>query len=502
MSDFKTDVILVGAGIMSATLGIMIKELYPGMTITILERADRAATESSDAWNNAGTGHSAFCEMNYTPEKPDGSINIEKAVNVAEAFEVSRQFWSYLIKKQILSAPQDFIRSIPHMCFVTGDAGVQYLQKRYQAMAGIPLFEGMKYSDNRNEILEWIPLMMKERNSDEPVAATRMNAGTDVNFGTLTRSMFARLQEMEGVNMKFDHEVTDINRNNTGGWDTHVKNLADKENHKIASRFVFIGAGGGSLTLLLKTGIPEGKTFGGFPVSGEWLRCNNPEVIKQHYAKVYGRASVGTPPMSVPHLDTRMINGEQALLFGPYAGFTTKFLKEGSLWDLFLSLRWSNIIPMISAGLANIPLTKYLVNQVTQSDEERIDALRQFVPGASATDWEREIAGQRVQVIKKDEKEGGILEFGTEVVSSADGSIAALLGASPGASTAVSIMIDLLKKCFPERMQSAEWQNKFREMIPTFGLKLSEHPEKCREIRAETAATLGLDGEYVQPSHL
>ncbi|RYY30750.1 MAG: malate dehydrogenase (quinone) [Chitinophagaceae bacterium] len=492
MADSSTEVILIGAGIMSATLGTMIKELYPAMKITILERLDLAASESSDAWNNAGTGHSAFCEMNYTPVNNDGSINTSKAIKVAEAFEVSRQFWSYLVKKDILPAPGDFIRSIPHMCFVTGKDGAEYLRKRYQAMKPIPLFEEMEFSENPAEIRNWIPLMMDGRNETEPVAATRMNAGTDVNFGSLTRTMFSRLQQMEGVEMCFNHEVKTIQRDDSGGWNIKVKDLTTRKKRKIHSRFVFIGAGGGSLTLLLKSGIPEGKSFGGFPVSGQWLRCNNKQLIEKHDAKVYGRASVGTPPMSVPHLDTRIINGERAMLFGPYAGFTTKFLKKGSLWDLFLSLRWSNIIPMISAGLANIPLTRYLVQQVTQSSEERMAALRQFVPQADAKDWELEIAGQRVQVIKKDEEHGGILEFGTEVVSSADGTLAALLGASPGASTAVSIMIDLLNTCFPDRMQSAEWQQKFKEMIPSYGEKLALNAEACRATRAETARTLQL----------
>jgi len=492
MRESSTEVILIGAGIMSATLGTMIKELYPAMKITILERLDLAASESSDAWNNAGTGHSAFCEMNYTPVNQDGTINTAKAVKVAEAFDVSRQFWSYLVAKNVLPAPRDFIRSIPHMCFVTGNEGVDYLRKRYEAMKPIPLFEDMKFSEDPVEIRDWIPLMMEGRADREPVAATRMDAGTDVNFGTLTRTMFSWLQKMDSVEMCFNNEVKTIKGDPAGGWVIKVRDLSNNRTRKIRSRFVFIGAGGGSLTLLLKSGIPEGKSFGGFPVSGQWLRCTNKTLIDKHNAKVYGRASVGTPPMSVPHLDTRVINGHRALLFGPYAGFSTKFLKKGSLWDLFLSLRWSNIIPMISAGLANIPLTRYLVNQVTQSPEERIAALKQFVPGASAEDWQLEIAGQRVQVIKKDEEHGGILEFGTEVVSSADGTLAALLGASPGASTAVSIMIDLLTTCFPERMQSAEWQEKFKEMIPTYGQKLANDAEACRAARTATATALQL----------
>jgi malate dehydrogenase (quinone) len=493
MSNKSKDVVLIGAGIMSATLGIMLKELDPGIRITIFERLDLAASESSDAWNNAGTGHSAFCEMNYTPEKPDGTIDTEKAVKVAESFEVSRQFWAYLVTSKVLPNPEDFIRSIPHMCFVSGTENVNYLKKRFNALRSIPLFEGMEFSEDRARITGWIPLMMEDRNPAEPIAATRITAGTDVNFGTLTRSLINRLQDMDGVTIHFHHEVKTMKKTSSGKWRVGVRDLSNSKTKAAETDFIFIGAGGGSLTLLLKSRIPEGKSFGGFPVSGQWLRCRNKDLIMTHYAKVYGKASVGTPPMSVPHLDTRIINGEQALLFGPYAGFSTKFLKNGSFFDLFRSLRWSNILPMLSAGLANIPLTKYLVNQVTQSESERLDALKAFVPAAKHEDWELEIAGQRVQVIKKDEEQGGILEFGTEVVSASDGSLAALLGASPGASTAVSIMLNVLDICFKDKMQSAGWTRKIKEMIPTYGTRLSDDAKLCRQTRFTTASVLKLE---------
>ncbi|MET0299951.1 MAG: malate dehydrogenase (quinone) [Flavitalea sp.] len=491
MKEAPKEVVLIGAGIMSATLGILLKELNPSVKIKVYERLNLAASESSDAWNNAGTGHSAFCEMNYTPEKADGSVETVKAVKVAESFEVSRQYWAHLVETNVLPNPSEFIRKIPHMCFVSGQSGVDYLKKRYEAMIKSALFQGMEYSEDPAKIKEWIPVMMEGRDAAEPIAATRMDAGTDVNFGTLTRSIFAKLQEMEGVEVNFHHEVKKIGRRTNGGWRLKIENLANDQEFKVDADFVFIGAGGGSLPLLLKSGIPEGKSFGGFPVSGQWLRCTNPEVIAKHHAKVYGKAAVGTPPMSVPHLDTRVINGEQALLFGPYAGFSTKFLKNGSGWDLFLSLRGTNIRPMISAGLSNIPLTKYLVSQVTQSDDERLEALRQFLPTAKKSDWALEVAGQRVQVIKKDKKKGGILEFGTEVVSSADGSIAALLGASPGASTAVSIMLNVLDVCFKDVMDS-EWKSKIKTMIPTYGDSLATDFERCSAVREKTRQALEL----------
>jgi malate dehydrogenase (quinone) len=488
------DVVLIGAGIMSATLGVLLKQLQPDLTIEIFEALDVAAAESSDAWNNAGTGHSAFCELNYTPELPDGTIETIKAVKIAESFEVSKQFWAYLIQQNFITVPPSFIRPIPHMSFVWGEKNVDYLRKRYAALTSCHLFKGMMYTEDKKQLEEWIPLVMEGRDPAEPVAATRMDIGTDVNFGSLTRCMFDHLKHQPGVSLHFSHQVRDLEKDRGETmWRLNVKNTASGERRKLQAKFVFIGAGGGSLPLLIKSEIPEGKGFGGFPVSGQWLRCTNPEVIAKHNAKVYGKASVGAPPMSVPHLDTRMIEGKRELLFGPYAGFSTKFLKHGSYLDLPLSIKFGNIGPMLSAGIKNIPLTKYLIDQVRQSPEDRLDALREYLPAARLEDWEIEIAGQRVQVIKKDEKEGGVLEFGTEVVSAADGSIAALLGASPGASTAVSIMLDLLKRCFNDKLETKEWQSKLKKMIPSYGQSLASNAQLCAQVRKQTSEVLKLE---------
>ncbi len=491
-SSENTDVILIGAGIMSATLGVMLKELDPNLTIKIFERLDGAAAESSDAWNNAGTGHSAFCELNYTPEREDGSIETYKAVKIAESFEESKQFWSFLLEQGFLTDAPGFIKSIPHMSFVWGEKNVEYLRKRYEALKKHHLFKEMVYSEDPKQLTEWIPLVMDGRDPNEKVAATRMQIGTDVNFGALTKALFDQLKTMNGVCLGYSHEIRDLEQGKDGSWTLKVKDLTTGQSRKLSSKFVFIGAGGGSLPLLEKSNIPEGKGFGGFPVSGQWLRCINPKVIKRHQAKVYGKAAVGSPPMSVPHLDTRMIEGKRELLFGPYAGFSTKFLKNGSYFDLPLSIKADNILPMMSAGIKNIPLTKYLINQVRQSPEDRLEALKEYLPTAKMEDWELETAGQRVQVIKKDPVKGGVLEFGTEVVSAADGSIAALLGASPGASTAVSIMIDLIGRCFKKQMQTAAWQNKMKEMIPSFGKSLGKEAELAGKIREETSKVLGL----------
>lgn len=489
--DKAVDVVLIGAGIMSATLGVLLKELAPELTIEIFERLDVAAAESSDAWNNAGTGHSAFCELNYTPQLPDGSVETVKAVAIAESFEISKQFWSFLVENKLVGSPDDFIKSIPHMSFVWGEDNVDFLKKRYTKLQECELFKEMTFSEDPKQLAEWMPLVMAGRDPKDKVAATRMLLGTDVNFGALTRMMFNSLTKKTGVSMEFNQEVRKLKQKDDL-WEIKIRNEETGDKRTVKAKFVFIGAGGGSLPLLEKSDIPEGKGFGGFPVSGQWLKCVNPEVIERHNAKVYGKASVGSPPMSVPHLDTRMIDGKKALLFGPYAGFSTRFLKNGSLMDLPLSIKVNNIRPMIAAGLDNIPLTKYLIDQVRQSPEDRLEALKEYLPAAEMQDWELETAGQRVQVIKKDAKHGGILEFGTEVVSAADGSIAALLGASPGASTAVSIMISLMERCFKDKMNTAEWQSKLKKMMPSYGKALSADPELAQAIRSETTKVLNL----------
>ncbi len=487
------DVVLIGAGIMSATLGVLLKSLQPDLTIEVYERLDHAAAESSDAWNNAGTGHSAFCELNYTPEREDGSIDTEKAVNICESFEVSKQFWAFLLRQGLLSDAPDFIRPIPHLSFVWGPDNVSYLRHRYDALQRAHLFHGMQYTEDPAQISDWIPLVMEGRHPDQPVAATRMDFGTDVNFGSLTRCLLENLQKQPGVTLHFNHDVRDLWRSKSmGGWKIRLEDLGTGRTRDVRTPFVFIGAGGGSLRLLEKSDIPESRGYGGFPVGGQWLKCLNRDLIERHGAKVYGKASVGAPPMSVPHLDTRLIEGKKELLFGPYAGFSTKFLKHGSYFDLPKSIQLSNVAPMLMAGLHNIPLTKYLIQQVMQSPEDRLEALREYLPAAQLADWELEVAGQRVQVIKRDEEEGGVLEFGTEVVSAADGSIAALLGASPGASTAVSIMLDLLRRCFPEQTASEAWQEKLREMIPSYGKSLADDAALTGAIRAMTSRVLGL----------
>ncbi|EKN64373.1 malate:quinone oxidoreductase [Schinkia azotoformans LMG 9581] len=486
----KTDVILIGAGVMSATLGTILKEIVPEWEISVFEKLANAGEESSNEWNNAGTGHAALCELNYTVEKPDGSIDISKAININEQFQVSMQFWSYLVKNGLINNPHEFIMPLPHMSLVQGEQNVEFLKKRFEALSKNPLFQGMEFSDDPSKLMEWIPLIMNGRTPDEPIAATRIETGTDVNFGALTRMLFEHL-ESKNVNINYNHSVDDIKRTNDGLWELKVRNLEKGTVERHSAKFVFIGGGGGSLHLLQKSGIPEGKHIGGFPVSGLFMVCNNPEVVDQHLGKVYGKAKVGAPPMSVPHLDTRYIDNQKSLLFGPFAGFTPKFLKNGSNMDLITSIKPDNLVTMLAAGAKNVPLTKYLIEQVMLSKEKRMEELREFIPEAKSEDWDIVVAGQRVQVIKDTEAGGkGTLQFGTEVINAADGSIAALLGASPGASTAVHVMLQVLNKCFPQQMK--EWEPKIKEMIPSYGLSLMKNTELLDEIHASTAETLGL----------
>ncbi|WP_163852859.1 malate:quinone oxidoreductase [Paenibacillus elgii] len=492
----KTDVILIGAGIMSATLGTLLKELVPDWNITVFEKLATAGEESSNEWNNAGTGHAALCELNYTVEKQDGSIDISKAIKINEEYQVSKQFWSYLVKSNLIRNPQDFIMPLPHLSLVQGEDNVTFLKKRFEALSDNPLFQGMEFSDDPGKLMEWIPLIMNGRTTDEPMAATRIESGTDVNFGALTRMLFDHLKS-KNVDIKYKHSVDDIKRTSDGSWELKVRNVDSGTVERHTAKFVFIGGGGGSLPLLQKSGIPEGKHIGGFPVSGLFMVCKNPDVVAQHHAKVYGKAKVGAPPMSVPHLDTRFIDNKKSLLFGPFAGFSPKFLKTGSMFDLIGSVKPNNVFTMLAAGAKNVPLTKYLIQQVMLSKEQRMEELREFIPNAKSEDWDIVVAGQRVQVIKDTAAGKGTLQFGTEVVNAADGSIAALLGASPGASTAVSVMLELIKRCFPQQVKA--WEPKIKEMIPSYGVSLLKNPELIEEIQTSTGRALGLSNE-LQPA--
>src|SRR5690554_1553232 len=492
MTAKDVDVLLVGGGVMSATLGMLLKQLDPHMAITLVERLDHVAHESTDGWNNAGTGHAGYCELNYTPEADDGSITINRALSINANFEVTLQFWSHLVEQKILPAPTKFINPTAHQSFVWGEKDVAFLRKRHELLSAHHLFADMQYSESPEQIAEWMPLVMQQRQLNQPIAATRVEYGSDVDFGSLTRNMVRHLTSLDNFQLHLSHSVKSLRKSKSGRWRVTVRDEQTGELTKLEAGFVFLGAGGGALPLLQKSGIDESKGYGGFPVSGQWLVCQKQEIVKQHHAKVYGKAPIGAPPMSVPHLDTRIINGEPALLFGPFAGFTTRFLKQGSVFDLIGSVNPTNLRPMLSVSRKNMDLTRYLIGEVFQSHADRVASLRNFFPDAREEDWKLQDAGQRVQIIKKTRGGGGKLEFGTEIVAAKDGSLAALLGASPGASTAVHAMLDVIHRCFGEKAKTPQWQERLRELIPSYGQSLVDDEALLTRVRERTLTTLKL----------
>ena len=482
------DVVLIGGGIMSATLGTLLKQANPDLKIQVFERLQSVAEESSNPWNNAGTGHAALCELNYMPDTKDGSLpDPAKAIAINEQFQLSRQFWSWAVKTGVLKDPSTFISSTPHMTFVRGAKDVDYLNRRYQALKDQPLFNGLEFSTDPKQIAEWAPLLIDGRTGDEPIAATRITSGTDVDFGSVTRQLFAHL-EASGVAIQTDSEVKHLNKQANGTW--NVVTQTPSGAIVVNTKFVFVGAGGWALKMLQRSGIAEARGYGTFPVGGQWLRTDNPELVAQHKAKVYSQASVGAPPMSVPHLDTRIVDGKASLLFGPYATSNPKFLKHGSILDLPMSIRAGNIVPYLAVALSNFGLIKYLVGELLKSKTRKFESLKEFMPTAVQSDWELLNAGQRAQIIKKDAAKGGVLQFGTEIITSKDGSISGLLGASPGASTAVYAMLEVIKKSFPTKY--AEWENTFKELIPALGTSLNSDPAMAANALSETAKTLKL----------
>src|SRR6266481_12058 len=480
----EVDVVLVGAGIMSTTVEVMLKELQPDLRIEMFEVLEKEAQESSSAWNNAGTGHAALCELNYTPPRSDGSIDISKALDVNIEFDLSRQLWSYLVRTGAIRSPESFIHPVPHMSFVQG--------ADHAALTAHHLYRGMEYTEDKGQLGEWIPLVMDGRDPNEVDAATRMITGTDVDYGALTTNLLAALKGYKGFSVHFSERVTNLEREPDGRWRVDLRGTQSGDRRSVVTKFVFLGAGGGALPLLQKSEIPEAHGYAGFPVSGVWMRTDKRDLAERHDAKVYGLASVGSPPMSVPHLDTRIIDGQRHLLFGPYAGFSTRFLKRGSLTDMFRSIRLDNIGPMLSVARDDFDLTEYLIGQVLESKEKRFEALRAFFPKVDEADWRAEVAGQRAQIIKRDPRHGGILQFGTEIVSAADGSLVALLGASPGASTAVWIMVQVVERCFEDELKRGGWAARLKAMIPSYGKSLIDDAALTRRVRAETAEILHL----------
>lgn len=488
------DVILIGSGIMSSNLGALLKRLDPALTIQVYEVTEELAQESSHGWNNAGTGHAGICELSYTPNREaDGSVNVTKAIGIFEQFEQSKQFWSYAVANGMAPNPKEFINPVAHISFVHGAKQVDFLQARYTGMSAHHFFREMEYTTDRAMIGRWAPLLLEGR-GDVPIAATKMDGGTDVNFGSISRKLLHWLAQQPGCGIATNHRVVDLSKTN-GGWDVTIKDLSGGGTRKNHAKFVFVGAGGGSLHLLQKSGIPESKGIGGFPIGGQWLVCDNPEIVRKHQAKVYGQALDAAPTMAVPHLDTRILDGKKTLLFGPFAAWTTKFLHgKGSWTDLPFSVRPDNLVTLLKIGASNLPLVRYLVQQGTQSMADRMEVLHIFYPAAQAKDWKLIDAGIRVQAIKKTDGEAGIVHYGTEVITNSDRSISALLGASPGASVSVNIVLEVIKLCFPQLLATAEGKARMKEMIPTYDedIKLPQNAERFRAVQRRANELLQL----------
>ncbi|ORW71108.1 malate:quinone oxidoreductase [Mycobacterium saskatchewanense] len=474
---------------MSATLGALLRRLEPDWSITVVERLDAVAAESSSPWNNAGTGHSALCELNYTPQRPDGSIDITKAVRINEQFQVTRQFWAYAVEHGILTDAR-FVNPIPHVSFVRGAEGVDFLRRRQRALAHNPLFAGTELVDDPDEFARRLPLMAAKRDFSEPTGLNWAAHGTDVDFGALARQLVGYCVR-NGAAALFGHEVRNLTRQSDGTWTLLVRNRRTREKHRLNAKFVFVGAGGDALPLLQKSGIADVKGFAGFPIGGRFLRAGNPALTAAHRAKVYGAPAPGAPPLGALHLDLRFVGGKSWLVFGPYAGWSPKFLKHGHATDLPRSVKPDNVVSMVGVGIAELTLVNYLVGQLRLSESDRMRMLREFAPSAVDSDWQLTVAGQRVQVIRRDRRKGGVLDFNTTLLSSADGTIAGLLGGSPGASTAVPAMLDVLARCFADRY--AAWLPTLKEMVPSLGAELSSEPALFDEVWSWGSRALGLD---------
>jgi len=488
---------LVGGGIMSATLGILLNKLDPTLHIMMVEQLTDVALESTSALNNAGTGHAGYCELNYTPQEANGDVNIQRALEINAAYELSLQLWSYLVETNALPDPKNFINKTPHLSFVWGEKNCAFLKQRFTLLKQHHLFEQMQMSEEFKQLKAWMPLMMANRSEKEHFAATYVDNGSDVDFGSLTRHMVSHLQKQDNFTLLTNTSVKNLSkakdRSKDNTWHVKLLDLNTQRNQTIKAKFAFLGAGGGALPLLQKADIDESKGYGGFPVSGQWLICKNPEVIQQHATKVYGKAAVGAPPMSVPHLDMRLIDGKRALMFGPFAGFTTKFLKTGSKLDLAKSVKANNLKAMLGVGRHNMALTKYLIKEAVQTHEQRMNTLRTFFPDAANSDWQLENAGQRVQIIKQCNQKWGKLEFGTEIVAAKDGTLAALLGASPGASVSVKAMIDVIERCFAQQVKSPDWQDKLKQMLQSYGKSLIDDKELLLKVRRHNHTVLKLE---------
>eukprot|EP00928_Gymnodinium_smaydae_P063003 TRINITY_DN46711_c0_g1_i1.p1 TRINITY_DN46711_c0_g1~~TRINITY_DN46711_c0_g1_i1.p1 ORF type:complete len:582 (-),score=59.30 TRINITY_DN46711_c0_g1_i1:383-2128(-) len=499
----EIDVVCIGAGIMSATVALLLQELEPSWKIIMYERLHAVAEESSNGWNNAGTGHSGFMEPNYT--KPvrshDGtlrSVTLDKVELICEQFLYSRLYWDYLVKQDLLPDPSTFIHQTDHIAIGIGKDQCDFIMKRFETLQTVDLFDGMEIAlpEEKGKQAMWAPLICTGRNPHEPICMTRSTMGTDVDYGALTKAKVAAFLKLGG-DLRLFTSVSGLRKEGNGWIVTSRSTSTGRGVRKVKAKFVFVGAGGWALLMLQKAGIPQVRGYMALPVTADWAVCQNPEVVARHHVKVYAPSAPGAPPMSMPHLNYRQIGGKEVLLFGPFGSLTFKFLRSGSNFDALKALRYHNIFPTIGALVRNFRLATMLIKDVFKSGRHKLAEIRHYYPLADPEDWTLIPAGVRAQIIKKDPKSGrGMLQFGTDVVASSDGSICGVLGASPGASTCVAIALDTLEKCFRAKPRFAEWSPKLQKMIsgwnPTGTAPADFVALAPDDVYKSTAETLGI----------
>lgn len=480
------NVIIIGAGIMGTTLATLAKELAPELDVTILERLDHAGAGNSWVFNNAGTGHEANCELNYTPVDEE-VISVEKALKIHAQFNIAKQFWAHLIEKGAIKDPKSFINRTKH-CTIVSEASIEELRLRFKEMSAHHFFENMQFSEDFDEIKSWIPYLMEERPRDQKMAATVIETGTDVNFGALTEQMAAHAVQELGVKIEYGTHVKRVHRSPTGRWLIEAEQNGSPIQHR--ADVLFVGAGGGAFPLLKKSHLPFRSRFSGFPVGGRFLQAPiSEEQAEQYRAKTYGKAAVGAPPMSVPHLDLRVAEGQHYLLFGPFASFKPVLEKGRGFFDYLSSMRLHDIPGLLNVALEHFPLVKYLVSETFKGEKSMFEELESFAPGMSRKfNWKAIEAGQRVQIIKD-----GDLQMGTEILVSSDKTYGTLLGASPGASVSPEVMLRCLEQLLPSIFTKDEAQKKKKEIFPEDDLDtLINNPERYREVRDSANKILGI----------
>ncbi|WP_404362730.1 malate:quinone oxidoreductase [Marinobacter sp.] len=480
------NVIIIGAGIMGTTFATLAKEMAPDLDITILERLDGPGEGNSSAFWNAGTGHEANCELNYTPVDEE-VISVEKALKIHAQFNVAKQFWAHLVKKGAVKEPETFINQTRH-CTIVSESAIEELKLRFSEMSAHHFFEQMRYSEDFDEIKSWIPYVMEERPRHEKMAATLVETGTDVNFGALTEQMAEHAVRDLGVSIKYGTHVKRVHRSPTGRWVIEADTSGEPVQYK--ADVLFVGAGGGAFPLLKKSHLPFRRRFAGFPVGGRFLQAPVSKEEADHYrAKTYGKAKVGAPPMSVPHLDLRVVNGRHYLLFGPFASFKPRLERGRGFFDYLASIRPHDIPGLLNVALEHFPLVKYLVSETFKGEKSMFEELDSFAPGLSKRfDWKPIQAGQRVQIIKD-----GDLQMGTEILVSSDKTYGTLLGASPGASVSPEVMLRCLEQLLPAIFTKEEARKKKNEIFPEDDLdRLINDPDHYREIRDAVNEQLGI----------